>query len=490
MLITENLSMRGSAMKTVFAFVTGLVMLTCWTELLGQAQQDSEALPAKRNIQVTPARAGQKWVFLVGSNHYYDRQLSHLSYCQDDVKAMEKYVVKYAGVPENHIILLHDNQPDPSQLPIRINIEQTLEDFVDKPGPDDQVIVVFSLHGLFLEGTSYLCPMEAERTKPESSLVSVDRVYQLLDRCRAAQKIVILDACRKSLRKPTRAAEDEQAMTRAFAEGIRRVPRGIWVLFSCGVEQVSYEDRGLRHGVFMNFILDGLTGRADKQGGNGDGKVDLRELFQFAKAETSRHVFGRFRGEQLPEMKGDQEEAAKIVLSQVGPVHVEVPPGPDPFESLRRRPLEEAQRMKVARVKSRTAVQYAQDGERYMALDSFREATELVKKVVASDMKDEVLGDIAKDQADAKEFRLAAKTCETIEDKRLQCMTVCEIAKSQAKGGDIPGAKDTMDLFFSPNTYAKFSWGRVFPKEEFKQFDNVLKEALEFIKKCESELRR
>jgi hypothetical protein len=466
-------------MRTLMPFVTGLVLFSFWQERIEPTQQEGDAPPTKRNVQVIPAPARQKWALLVGSNHYYDRQLSHLSYCQDDVKALAMYLVKYAGVPENHIILLHDKQAELNKLPLRINIEQTLEDFADKPGPDDQVIVVFSLHGLYLEGTCYLCPMEAERAKPEVTLLSVPWVYKVLnDRCRAAQKIVILDACRKSLRKPTRAADDEGAMTRAFAEGIRRAPRGLWVLFSCAVEQVSYEDRGLRHGVFLNFILEGLAGRADKQGGDGDGKVNLRELFQFAKAETTLHVTGRFRGEQTPQMEGDPAGARGIVISQVGPVQVEAGTGPfSPFK------VGEVERMKVARVKARTALKFSQDGERYFALDYFREASELAQKVEPQEMKDELLADIAKDQADAKEFRQAAKTCETIVDKRLKCTTICEIVKFQAQAGDVAGALDTLGLVvvFRSRRITTF-WD---PKAEYRDFHSTIKEALEIIRRCQ-----
>ena len=285
-------------MRTFRVFLAVLLAVSAWMSFAPRAKGQ------QRGVAVE----GKKWALLVAANAFGDKRLGRLSHCGDDVEALKKFLIREAGFPENHVIVLRDKPGEIHELPLRLVIEQTLDAFVALPGPDDQVVVAFSLHGVEVRGTPYLCPIDADPDKPEATMLPIPWLYKTLTRCRAAQKIVILDACRKSLRTEDRGVVVEQKpMSRLFAESIRQVPKGLVVLFSCGSGQVSYEDPGLRHGVFMNFILEGLAGRADERGlgrqGNGDGLVDVNELFQYANSETKEFVLKEYNDAQIPEIE-------------------------------------------------------------------------------------------------------------------------------------------------------------------------------------------
>ena len=71
-----------------------------------------------------------------------------------------------------------------------------------------------------------------------------------------------------------------KAMSRGFADSLRRPPKGSAAATSCGEGQMAIEDQELGHGVFMHFVLDGLKGKAADEEGrrHPDRPVHLRQL--------------------------------------------------------------------------------------------------------------------------------------------------------------------------------------------------------------------
>jgi formylglycine-generating enzyme required for sulfatase activity len=92
-----------------------------------------------------------------------------------------------------------------------------------------------------------------------------------------------------------------------FAKALMTPPTGVMVLASCAPGQVSLEDDDLQHGVFMHFLVKGLAGAADERGeelqGNGNGRVSLSELFDYASQQTELFVKRR-RVVQTPQLWG------------------------------------------------------------------------------------------------------------------------------------------------------------------------------------------
>ena len=392
---------------------------------------------------------GKKWALLVAANAFGDKRLGRLSHCGDDVEALKKFLIREAGFPEHQVIVLSDKPGEIRELPLRRVIEQTLDAFVTLPGPDDQVVVAFSLHGTEVGGTPYLCPIDADPDKPEATMLPVPSLYKTLARCRAAQKIVILDACRKSTRTQDRGVVVEQKpMSRLFAESIRQVPKGLVVLFSCGSGQVSYEDPGLRHGVFMNFILEGLAGRADERGlgrqGNGDGLVDVNELFQYANAETKAFVLKTYNDAQVPEieMRGTN---GVLTAPRVASTDSRRPIDPE-IERALSLPTEETELLGFIVAFAKITARQAETGEMPRAQVGFKEALRLTQQIKEDFLKDYAHEEIARAQADVKSFVPAVNTAKLIKDEARQGSILDYIAKGQADTEDFAGAIKTTQL--------------------------------------------
>jgi tetratricopeptide (TPR) repeat protein len=186
-------------------------------------------------------------------------------------------------------------------VPTRANIIRQLELRLALADRDDLVLVAFSGHGVLEGNTSYLCPYDCVLEKARETMVSMDEIYDRMKRCKAAQKILLVDACRKeplaSLRAPG---------IRGFGGELKEPPQGLRVLASCDAGQWSAEDPKRRHGVFMYYVIEGLRGAADRQhAGNRNGLVSLEELYEYAYQKTKIAVANAYWISQTPVMKGE-----------------------------------------------------------------------------------------------------------------------------------------------------------------------------------------
>jgi len=140
-------------------------------------------------------------------------------------------------------------------------------------------------------------------------------------------KLVVVDACR-NLATPRAAGDKPELLPKArdFMKSLADdpPPRGIAALLSCQSGQFSHEVPKLGHGVFMNFVLEGLSGKADLTAGNRDGWVSVVELFNYASDQTEHYVDHdapvRYSA-QTPILRGDLPNYKLVRLEHVpGPV--------------------------------------------------------------------------------------------------------------------------------------------------------------------------
>jgi uncharacterized caspase-like protein len=82
------------------------------------------------------------------------------------------------------------------------------------------VLVAFSGHGIYDNGKSYLCPVDARVDDPKGTMVSMETVYERLNKCPAALRLLFVDACRNDPRRAgARSAtpsEDRRKLGSAF----------------------------------------------------------------------------------------------------------------------------------------------------------------------------------------------------------------------------------------------------------------------------------
>jgi hypothetical protein len=321
--------------RRMFLGVVGLLALGCLAAPL--PAQDNN-----RGSQPSPG-AGQKWAILIGVDSYIDPNVIKLNYCGQDMGAIQERLLA-AGFPADHIFLLRDGVED-RYLPFKSNIEKLFEVVLGKvnekeelvswgrAGKDDLVLIAFSGHGIVIDKTSYFCPKDTDTDRLDATLISLDRLYACLKACPAARKVLLVDACRNKLKRNLAKGIEDKTSAKGFSkslEELRPQGRGIYMLSSCQEGQQSYEDPDLGHGVFMHFLLQGLDGKATPRG---DGRITMKELYDYVHHNVSDHVHKKFNNPQTPvfqspafkgEIEGGDFEIGTIPTSAV----VVTPPKP------------------------------------------------------------------------------------------------------------------------------------------------------------------
>jgi formylglycine-generating enzyme required for sulfatase activity len=238
---------------------------------------------------------------LVGINDY--AHLPDLRYANRDMQALATSL-RSLGFPEDHVITIHDDVKDDNFKPFKANIEQQLRLLTRLAEGSDALLIGFSGHGMVWGSKGYLCPFEARTDDPTRTMIATDEVVAQVAKVSTTSRLLIVDACRND----PRTAEKWTVASPEYRTSLRRLfeaaPNGFSLLASCRPGEISYEDDRFQHGVFMNFVLQGLRGEAD---GNADGNVSLGELHGFVSIQTKAHV-ARTRNEfQSPQLLGRVE---------------------------------------------------------------------------------------------------------------------------------------------------------------------------------------
>ena len=117
--------------------------------------------------------------------------------------------------------------------------------------------------------------------------------------------VMLLDTCysgtvggRTFTRQQTRSAN----LSDQFLERLTR-SRGRVVITASGPNEVALELPALGHGIFTYYLLEGLSGKADR---NGDGIVTVSELYEYVEDQVDRRARAA-GGRQRPMMKGEIE---------------------------------------------------------------------------------------------------------------------------------------------------------------------------------------
>jgi hypothetical protein len=140
-------------------------------------------------------------------------------------------------------------------------LESTIADFVATSREQDRVIVFFAGHGAHVDGKSYLVPIDGN-LKNMDSLLPLKWVYDQMAKCKAQQKILILDVFRYSpsrgLELPSPGEGAEGTMPEGFDKDMQSPPAGVQVWCSCIKEQAAVElDEG---SAFMQALCNAMQG--------------------------------------------------------------------------------------------------------------------------------------------------------------------------------------------------------------------------------------
>src|SRR5262249_42871124 len=126
--------------------------------------------------------------------------------------------------------------------------------FLETSRAQDRILLLFVGHAVEIDNVAYLAPLEGELDKKES-LIPLAWLFQQLDRCKARQKVLILDGCRYD---PGRGLERPGGgeMGKPLDAALKTPPARVQVWTACVAGQRSYEfdNAWLNNGVFLEEL--------------------------------------------------------------------------------------------------------------------------------------------------------------------------------------------------------------------------------------------
>jgi len=133
------------------------------------------------------------------------------------------------------------------------------------------------------ETTAYLLCGDYEPTTGGGRYKLGDLLAQIGE-CPAARKLLILDAGHLAADPSVGMAVNE--FPRLLVEEVGKLDSDFWVLTANRPLQTSHVSYPARRSLFGYFVTEGLRGAADRvpEGGDGNGRVDLAELYNFVSA--------------------------------------------------------------------------------------------------------------------------------------------------------------------------------------------------------------
>ena len=206
---------------------------------------------------------------VMGVNTY--QNLPKLKFAVNDAEGFTKHLLSM-GVPPKQICLLTDNKMSREEWNKAI---QTLTNF------QGTVYIFYSGHGIPAKEGFYFTVPDTDMKNLKSTAVSMKDCREQLEKTRAKQVVLFVDACHSGQIKDAEVEFEEDDSPNAATIEIASCKKPIAIFTSCQGDQVSREGKGL--GLFTESLLDGLLGKADR---DKDSRVNTRELFRYVRDEV------------------------------------------------------------------------------------------------------------------------------------------------------------------------------------------------------------
>ncbi|MBT6138319.1 MAG: hypothetical protein HOH65_12675 [Rhodospirillaceae bacterium] len=244
---------------------------------------------------VAKAPSNPHAIAVIIANGQYKNEIPPVDYAGNDGDAMRAFLIDVLGYRDGNIIDLR-NAGQAEILAVfgnETSHKGKLWSWV-RQGRSD-VFVYYSGHGApgLNDKRGYLLPVDSDPATVEINGYSLDLLYRNLAKLKARSVTVMLDACFSGA---SEAGLLIKAASPVFVKTVANdVSQGITVLSAARGDQVASWDRKAKLGLFTNFVLNGLYGKADGgEWGNGDGKVTLSEVQAYLDDEMSYAARRRF----------------------------------------------------------------------------------------------------------------------------------------------------------------------------------------------------
>src|SRR5258708_22029150 len=241
-------------------------------------------------ISALPVSA-KRWALVIGVDKYTDPQISPLKGSDNDARLIANALVRYAGFPQDQVILLSTDQPAERQ-PTRVNILRRLSNLSTAVPKDGLLLVSFAGHGMERSGQAFLLPSDAQISDQisflEETAISMNRVKERIKETGVSQVVVLLDACRNDPGGRAAAINPpSSSYTNAFNFDVRnRGVQAFATVYATCIGQRAYEYTEKKQGYFSWAVVEGLKGGA----ANDKGEVTLSQLVKYVQDTVPKRL--------------------------------------------------------------------------------------------------------------------------------------------------------------------------------------------------------
>ena len=190
----------------------------------------------------------------MGVNRYADKAFASLKFCVNDVLALER-TLEGLGYT---VVALHDGTDEERLLPTRDNVEEELTRLARVAGPDDLLLVHFACHGKLASGQPVLVTRESRALTLARKALPLAEVERLMRESEARRLVLTLDACHTGVEIGRDLADPE------FIRNAYDLAEGFALIAASTAQQLAQDWEDQEHGVFTYYLLEGLSGRADR----------------------------------------------------------------------------------------------------------------------------------------------------------------------------------------------------------------------------------
>jgi tetratricopeptide (TPR) repeat protein len=248
------------------------------------------ALTQTDQVKSLPVSA-KRWALVIGVDKYIDPQISPLKGSDNDARQIADALVRFAGFPQDQVILLSTNQPIERQ-PTRVNILRRLSNLSTTVPKDGMLLVSFAGHGMERAGQAFLLPADAQISDQisflEETAISMNRVKSWIKETGVSQVLLLLDACRND---PGGRADAPNPMSNAYVNAFNfdvrnKEVQAFATMYATGIGQRAYEYTEKKQGYFSWAVVEGLKGGA----ANDKGEVTLSQLVKYVQDTVPKRL--------------------------------------------------------------------------------------------------------------------------------------------------------------------------------------------------------
>ncbi|MDE3224584.1 MAG: caspase family protein, partial [Nitrospirota bacterium] len=239
------------------------------------------------------APQANRYAIVVGIEQYRER-IPKAEFAVQDAKDMAQFLTRQGGYREENVIVRLNEQATKSDM--EKYFEAWLKNNVDA---NSSLFIYFSGHGAPKAdtGEAYIVPYDGDPAFIEQTGYPLKRLYQTLEKLPTKHIVVMLDSCFSGAGGRSVLAKGAKPMV-LTVEGMAGSSKAV-VLAATSGSNLSLADQETGHGLFTYYALQGMGGEADA---NGDGTIDVQELFEYLKPQVQRVARRTYNTEQVPQL--------------------------------------------------------------------------------------------------------------------------------------------------------------------------------------------